>query len=382
MRKKPQIIPSEKLKTVLITGAGHAALPLIKIGRQIREAGGQIIVLNDNRELIYSGTVPQFTGGFLDREQTSVDLKLLCERYGVTFIQGKATALNREDKTVETETGEIIPYHRLLVNLGAATKPAFSGETIYPVKPLTSLLNFREQLKNGDAESLLIAGGGAAGSELALNLSHPDSPYQPHITVVERSDRILSSFPKRLSSMVAERLKNRGVTLKIDTTVTKELIQQFDHTILSAGNRPQSLLLSHDLPTSSTGRIITDETLRVKNNPDIFAAGDMTDVDGKNYPQIGVHAVKQGLVIRENMLALLKGEPLSRYKPYPINPLILSDGPDSAFFIAGNLVLNGRAFAVLKYLLDMRWLERYTKKPNDRRSDLTLIRDGIRRSKS
>lgn len=382
MRERLHTIPPEKLKTVLIAGGGHAALPLIKTGKQIREAGGQIIVLNDNIELIYSGTIPQFTGGFLAREQTSVDLKTLCERYGTTFIQGKVKAINRDGKSVVTESGEKIAYDLLLLNLGVATEPAFSGETIYPVKPLTSLLAFRERLQCGKVKNLLIAGGGAAGSELALNLSHPDSTFRPHITIAEKGDRILSSFPKRLSSMIAEKLQSRSVILMTETAVTEELIKQFDHTILAAGNLPQSLHLSHNLPTGKSGRIITDETLRVQNHPDIFAAGDMADVAGKNYPQIGVHAVKQGLILRKNVMALLKDEPLSLYKPYPVNPLIISDGSDSASFIAGRLVLNGRAFAVLKYLLDMRWLERYTKNPGERRSDLKLILDGIKRSKS
>jgi NADH dehydrogenase FAD-containing subunit len=128
------------------------------------------------------------------------------------------------------------------------------------------------------------------------------------------------------------------------------------------------------------GRILTDQSLRVVDQQTVFAAGDTADVNGENYSQIGVHAVKQGVVLRENLESLHRGEALIDYSPYLINPLILSDGPDRAFYILNRFVSKGRWAAILKYVLDMRWLEKYSKPQVKRRSYTISLQNGIMRS--
>ena len=368
------------VKTLLIVGGGHASLPVIKMGRKWKKHNISIRLISAKPYLIYSGALPQFMAGFYEWNQTAIDLENLCERYGVPFTAGRVVSVNENKNTVTTSEGSTISYDYLLLNVGASTRPVIEGDNISPVKPMSKLLNLREKLVSGSVRNLLIIGGGAAGSELAMNVSHPEFKHSSNTTIVDKNDRLLSSFPAKLSDEVTSILKERGVAVLTGKDASSGFISTFDEVILAAGNQPGSVSINHNFKTGAEHRILTEETLRVRGNPTVFAAGDMADVNGKNYQQIGVHAVKQGVVLRKNIKAAILGRPLTNYKPYFTNPLILSNGPDSAFFIMNRWVLKGRMYAVLKYVLDMRWLDKYTRKPANRRSDLNLFKEGFKRS--
>jgi len=367
-------------KKLIIVGGGHASLPLIKMGEKWKQLGIEIVLVSENPYLIYSGALPQFMGGFYSWEQTAVDLEKLCETYGVSFTESRVVSIYGESSHIKLSNGTQLSYDYLVINVGAKTVQFEQVTNAAPVKPMNELLSVRQRLKDGEIKKVLIAGGGAAGAELALNLSHPDSFTDPEITILDKNDRLLSGFPERLSDTVAYILNERKVQVNTNLEFEPAMTNHYDATIIAVGNQPGSMSISHNFKTGKGGRILTDQSLRVIGQPAVFAAGDTANVDGKNYRQIGVHAVKQGVVLRKNIKALHRGEAMTDYSAYLINPLILSDGPDSAFYILNSLVLKGRWAAILKYTLDMRWIEKYTKPQSKRRSFVKLFQDGIERS--
>lgn len=367
-------------KKLIIVGGGHASLPVIKLGRKWKRHDLEIILISENPYLIYSGALPQFMGGFYDWHQTAVNLEELCKRYGVTFIESRVESIIREESAVSTSGGEQHPYDYLLINVGATTAEFKNLQNAVPVKPMDELLSLRSKLKRGEIDKLLIAGGGAAGTELALNLSHPRSFTSPELTLLEDNDRLLSSFPKKMSTRITHILQQRSVNVQTETEFQPSMAEGYDAALIAVGNCPGSLSITHDFETGAGDRILTDNTLQVKGESAVFAAGDTADVDGHNYQPIGVHAVKQGVVLRHNIEAMLTGGELNRYKPYSVNPLIISDGASHAFYVVRNFAWEGRWAAILKYILDMNWLEKYSKTPGQRRSYLTLFWDGFKRS--
>jgi NADH dehydrogenase FAD-containing subunit len=367
-------------KKLIIAGGGHASLPVIKMGRHWKSLGLEIVLISENPYLIYSGALPQFMAGFYDWDQTAIDLVKLCQRYGVTFVESRVESVNKDQAIVMTSGGEEYLYDTLLINVGARTAKFKHVENAVSVKPMDDLLSLKNRLQQGEIRSLLIAGGGAAGTELALNLSHPQSFAAPEITLLENNKRLISAFPKKMSDSVTRILMERSVTVKTNTPFRPEMAEEFDATLLAVGNRPGSVSISHDFEMGANDRILTDEMLRVKGEVNVFAAGDTADVNGQNYQPIGVHAVKQGVVLRHNIKSIYTGGELTPYKPYSINPLIMSDGADHAYYLTSRYVLEGRWPAILKYVLDMNWLEKYAKLPGNRRSYLKLFQDGWKRS--
>jgi len=371
-------MPPSKPEKLVIAGGGHASLPLLKMGQHWRNENLRITLVSAEPYLVYSGALPQYMGGFYNFGQTSVNLKLLCDSNNITFIRDKVTGINSFEKTIVTSSGELLEYDYLVINVGAVTSDQTDSDKIFPVKPMPKLFSLRNKLENGPINKLLIAGGGAAGTEIALNLSHPDSYWKNsgQITLLEKRSRILSSFPEKASKIAESILKERGVIIQTDQNFDKEVTDQFDAVMLATGNEPETLSIQHPFETDNNGRILTEPTLQVKGEDRVYAAGDTANVGGKNHSQIGVHAVKQGLLLRKNINRRIHGKNLKPYKAYPVNPLIISDGPDNAIFIAGNFCFSGKHAATLKYMLDMHWLESYRVKAAERRSWFRLWTDG------
>jgi NADH dehydrogenase FAD-containing subunit len=201
------------------------------------------------------------------------------------------------------------------------------------------------------------------------------------ITLLEQADRILSAFPVKAAETALRILTERGVDILTGVTFNDDSADRYDAVILATGSEPSSLTIDHPFKTGSGGRILTEKTLLVPNQDSIFAAGDTADVSGFNLPPVGVHAVNQGKILRENIEALIGGKNLKPFKPLPVTPLIISNGPDHAIFTAGGFSISGKSQAILKYMLDMRWMEKYTLPASRRRSVIRLIRDARRRSK-
>lgn len=375
-------MPDYPQKNLILAGGGHASLPLIKMGPHWKKKNLSVTLVSAEPYLVYSGALPQYMGGFYEWHETAINLEELCERYGVEFIRGRVKSVDNQKQSVAVENGQELGYDYLVINVGAATKAEAVKENVYPVKPMSRLLGLKEKLESGLCHNLLILGGGAAGTEIALNLSHPDCRYRLQITLAEKKKRLLEGFPIRASEIVTETLKKRGVTVQTGTHSGQTESDNFDAVILATGNEPESVNIGHAFSRGSGNRILTDRTLLVAGSYNVFAAGDTADVDGAGYPQIGVHAVKQGVTLRTNIGALLDGKPLKNYSPYPVNPLILSDGPNRALYTVKKLCIPGTLPAVLKYVLDMNWLEKYSRTPAGRRSNFRLMLDGIRRARS
>ncbi|MFU8862154.1 MAG: hypothetical protein ACNA8K_17240, partial [Cyclonatronaceae bacterium] len=127
-------------------------------------------------------------------------------------------------------------------------------------------------------------------------------------------------------------------------------------------------------------RILTGKSLLIQGQDSVFVAGDTADISGMNLPPVGVHAVKQGKLLRENIAAGMEGTEMKSYKPWLVTPLIISNGPDHAILTVGNFSISGKSQAVLKYMLDMQWMEKYTLPSSRRRSVFQLLRDARRRT--
>ncbi|PWN07858.1 NAD(P)/FAD-dependent oxidoreductase [Rhodohalobacter mucosus] len=367
-------------KKLIIAGGGHASLPLIKMGRYWKGKNLSVTLVSAENYLVYSGALPQYLGGFYKWEETAINLEELCSRYGVEFIRARVGSVNRQKNTIGIDAGNELSFDYLLINVGVKTSGYSSGDKIYPVKPMSALIDLKKKLESGDCRKLMILGGGAAGTEIALNLSHPNCTYRPAITIIEKENSLLSGFPQKASINAEHILRNRGVEVLTGNTFKKSDTEPFDAVIMATGNEPESVNISHNFKTGSGNRLLTDRTLLVTGSDCIFAAGDTADVDGADFSQIGVHAVKQGKTLRANIESLLDRKPLNKYSPYSINPLIISDGPDRAIFTAAGLSVTGRAPAVMKYVLDMKWLEKYTMEPENRRPVYMLLKDGMDRS--
>jgi NADH:ubiquinone reductase (H+-translocating) len=86
--------------------------------------------------------------------------------------------------------------------------------------------------------------------------------------------------------------------------------------IWTAGTAPNSLIAGLPLPKRN-GRVLVDECLAVEGWPGVWAVGDcasVSDPSGGFYPPTAQHALREGAVVADNVVATLNGR--TKKKPF------------------------------------------------------------------
>ena len=373
-------------------GGGHASIALLERVESWRERGVSVTLLSDHPYLYYSGMVPEYLGGVYDRNEVRIDLKQWCHHMGITWHQGRAVRLDPLARTVTTAYGTTLSYDLAAIDIGAQNPGHPLGEAQHTLrtKPMHQIERLGEWLGNlpdqPSKTSLVIAGGGAAGTELALNIQsriNQVAPRRCRVAMVEQASRVMPSFPEGLSQYATNALLQAGVTLYTGRRVahrtpTHVLLNDntrlpCTHLVWATGSVGPSLFETTDLPCTEAGFLRVNRSLQVPNAPRLFAAGDCAAVEGyEDLRRVGVHAVKQGPLLAENIDRMIthlqSGRPaaqavdearLKSFRPYPITPLILSTGRPEGIWVAGSVWMANAAALRLKHYIDLTWMNQY-----------------------
>ncbi len=238
-------------------------------------------------------------------------------------------------------------------------------------------------LHRRDTQHLAIVGGGAAGVEVALNISARVRATRPdalRLTLFEPGEALLPNLPKGMQADARRRLEERGVAVELSTRVSS--VEQ-GHVVLQNGSRIAAdrvlwatgttgppLFRDAGLPVDADGFLRVADTMQCPDAPWLFAAGDCAHLVGyPNLKKIGVNAVKQGPLLRDNVGSALDAVQAGRsltdldlgtFTPYPLTPLILSTGDPTGMWVAGRIWLRGGPILRLKHAVDRRWMRKYS----------------------
>ncbi|MDT0632470.1 FAD-dependent oxidoreductase [Rubrivirga sp. S365] len=364
---------------LLVVGGGHASLPLLA---HARELCAEVTLLSDRPDLWYSGMTPEWLGGVYSRADVTVPLDRICADQGVRFVEGAAVGLDRSAREVTTGGGERVPYDLVAFDVGAVNPGDADGaihtKPLHRVEALGRFLDAAAQDPSGPRR-LVVVGGGAAGVETALNVTaRPDLPAL-RVVVLEPGERLVSSLPERVGAWAACVLRERGADVRLGARVEQsdaggvrlargERIGA-DAVLWATGSVGPDWLGAAGLSVTDKGLVRVGPGLRSVDDARVFVAGDAAAVAGhEGLARIGVHAVKQGPTLRENVGRVARalgrgGAPdavdLEPWRPYPAAPLVLSTGGRAAWYAVGPLALKGGAFLRLKHGVDRRWIDQY-----------------------
>ena len=198
-------------------------------------------------------------------------------RLGVTV-----RAIYPVKKTVITESGEAIPYDRLLVATGSCPfVPPMEGldtvEKKFSFMTLDDALALEQALT--PETRVLIVGAGLIGLKCAEGILHRVASVQ----VVDLAGRILPSIlDEQGSALVQKHIENAGLRLSLGTTVrsfegniahlTDGTDCAFDVLVVAVGVRPNAALVK-DAGGDVDRGILVDEN-GATSLPDVYAAGD------------------------------------------------------------------------------------------------------------
>jgi len=325
--------PSTTSAQLLLAGGGHThALVLRRWAMQPhRRPRARITLVSRHGSALYSGMVPGLVAGIYPRSACTINLRELCQRAGVSFVQAEIGGLDPEQQLLLLEGRPALPYDWLSLNLGAVTIPSgaiFAGGTssssapagvtsdsgpvaVKPLEPflawcaglstsIDSAANNSAANDSADRRRVWIQGGGAAAIELAFALRARG--LEPELGLRGEGLRLGS----RAANRMAERwLTNAGICIHRGQQTPVPAEPAGVPTLACTGSWGPGWLAAAGLPLDGRGRVLTEASLQVRGQPRIFASGDCGVIASQPRPASGVWAVRAAPVLAENLERLL-----------------------------------------------------------------------------
>jgi NADH dehydrogenase len=366
----------------VIVGGGFGGL---YAAQQLRKATVEVTVLDKRNFHLFQPLLYQVATGALSPANIASPLRAILRRHTNTkILLGEVVDIDVTNGRIHTRAGHELPYDTLILATGARDQYFGHDEWISFAPGLKSieeateirrrvLLAFEAAETETDPArrdallTFIIVGGGPTGVELAGSLgelAHHTlrqnfrriDPSHARILLVEGTDRVLGTFPPKLSAKAARQLERMGVTVRTGALVTEinqdgvrlksgdqsEFIPA--HTVLwAAGVRASALgevlARNANAPLDRAGRVLVQPDLTVPGHPEIFVVGDLAFVkqaDGTPVPGVAPAAMQEGRYVARLIQARLRGETL----------------PPFQYWNKGNMATIGRAAAVA----DLGWL--------------------------
>lgn len=268
---------------IVIIGAGQAG---VQLADSLRREGheGPITLVGDEIQPPYQR--PPLSKAFLldQLEESRLPLRpdaFYQQRMITTRFGTRATAIDRERKTVALGNDDRLPYDKLALCLGTQVRtppiPGIDKPHVMALRTLDDSLRLKAALR--DARSVAVIGGGFIGLEVAASARKLGCD----VTIVEALDRVMKrAVSEPVSRFFEDVHRSQGSTLLLET-MTEEITGDglrlagnttipADLVVLGTGVTPcQELAVNAGLACDNG--IIVDAFCRT-SDPDIVAIGD------------------------------------------------------------------------------------------------------------
>lgn len=355
-------------QTLLLVGAGHAHLHLLRHADRLRAAGWDVVLLAP-RWFDYSGVASAIATGALPVSAGRLDVAAVAARSGVRHHESTLSDLDTAARVATTAEGEWVSYDVVSIGIGsvAAGGDTSLGEGVVEVKPLARLQTLVERLPAHAAATVSVIGGGSSGLELAAQLAVRDGVAR--VRLVDGGDRVGAALPAGARRYVDRLLAARGVEVLTARQVTRleatgvtfadGQVLEHDLAVLAAGLDAPPLL--ERLGLGDARGIPVRATLQHVDHDDVYAVGDCALFTPGPLPRVGVHGVRQAPVLLAALEARGRGESTVEhvYTPPRRWLSVLDLGGGLGLAVRGRWWWGGRAALWLKRRIDRRWIHGY-----------------------
>jgi NADH dehydrogenase len=338
---------------VLILGGGFGGMyAALEFERALsRGADLDVTLVNRDNFFLFTPMLHEVAASDLDITNIVSPVRKLLRR--VKFFHGDIESIDLANKRVGLSHGHeehchSLPYDHLVLALGSTTNffnlPGLEDRAL-TMKSLDDAISLRNRLianlEEADFEccaplrapllNFVVAGGGFAGVETIAGMNdflREAVKFYPHlredmlrVILVHPGKIILPELGEKLGAYAKRKLIERNVEVHSNckvTAVTDREVILSDGTrittntlVWTAGTCPNSLL--DTLPCAKErGRVLVNEYLEVPDWPGVWAFGDCAVVPdrktGKSHPPTAQHALREGKVAAQNILATLRGD--------------------------------------------------------------------------
>lgn len=370
-------------RKLVIVGGGHAHVQVIRALAEQPEPDLDITLVTDRLLTPYSGMLPGHIAGFYSHSEMHIDLGRLAHASGIRLVTSAAIGMNLESRQLKTADGSAIPYDLLSLNVGITPDlSGIAGGEKYgiAVKPISTFLQKLDALLDEAARPdgprrIVLAGGGAAGIELALALKARLGQFDPHgrpfWIAIAAGNRLVPTLNPALRRRALGALSRHDVTVldcfrvvEINSEGIRDELGRFveaDAVLISTAAKAPAWLAETGLATGAGGFLSIAPTLASVSDGAVFAVGDCATVLEDPMPKAGVFAVRQGAALTGNLRRALRGEPLIPHRPDPDFLTILMTGDGSAIAGRGRWwAVEGRWVWHWKDWIDRRFMRRFS----------------------
>jgi NADH dehydrogenase FAD-containing subunit len=267
------------------------------------------------------------------------------------FVKG--TVENIDSKNVFIN-GEKIKFDYLLICSGSKySLPIKQQNTIIATRANVLKKNY-EKLKK--AKSVLIIGGGLVGVELAAEVC--ENYKDKKIKLVHANSRLIERNPEKASEYAKKFLEKGNVEVVLNEFFKGKARE--DLVFVCTGIVPNSSFMKDNFKDNldEKNQIIVNDFLQLKNQENIFVAGDVNNV---NVEKTAQNAEKQAKIVAENITALEKNKDLKKNKA-KTTPIVLSLGKWNGIFIRKNFVLTGFIPGLMKSFIEFWFMKDYAER--------------------
>lgn len=345
----------------MIVGGGFGGLAAV---RELRRAHVDLTLVDQHNHHVFTPLIYQVATAMLEPSEIAHPIRSALRKLEhADFRLGRVTGVDLAGREVHTEHGSL-PYDYLILATGSTNnyfKHPEIAEASFGINDVGEAVALRNHLLHcferaawtkdpAERRKLLtfvVVGGGPTGVEFAGSLSelvhgilHRDFPElemteDVTIHLVEASDAPLPPFHPRLQRSAARALEKRRVTITAGhvDTVVDDVVRLAEGgeihagtVVWGAGVRAEQIGEALPVELGSQRRIPVAETLQLPGHPEVFAIGDVAEIqqDGGPLPMLAPVALQSGAHAARSIQALIAGgqpKPF-RYKPLPTMAVI------------------------------------------------------------
>lgn len=287
------------MKVVIVGGVAGGATAAARIRRLDERA--EIVVFERSGYVSYANCgLPYYIGGVIEdgEELTLQTPESFRARFRVDMrVHHEVTAIHPQNKTVSVrnlETGEAFEesYDKLLLSPGARpTQPPLPGvdmEQLFTLRTVEDTFRIKNYINEKHPKSVVLAGGGFIGLELAENLRR----LGLDVTIVQKPKQLMNPFDPDMAALLHSEVRRHGVKLAlghlvegfaerdggVDVLLENAAPLHADMVVLAIGVTPDSHLAREaGLELGLRGSILVNDRMET-SVPDIYAVGDAVQV--------------------------------------------------------------------------------------------------------
>jgi len=336
---------------IVILGGGFGGVYTARLLEQLfrRRPDVEIVLVSRDNFLVMTPLLFEVCSGALDMRHASFPIRAFLRT--TRFVEVTVQGIDLDRRVVHVaaagESGELA-YDHLVLALGAMTNRAMipGSENAFTFKTPADALLLRthiiERFERADVEpdaerkrrqlTFVVIGGGLVGVELFGELTafaDGIAPLYKHVNrdevrfvLLQAGDRIMTEIDPRLAEYGTRVLKGRrGADIRTHAHaqaiepgkvhLSDETIEA-DTIILAAGIVPNPVVAGLPVEKDRHGHIVVDGTMRCPSRAEVWALGDCATIpapDGKFYPNLAQHALREAKVLAKNIRAVMDGQP-------------------------------------------------------------------------